>query len=51
MAQEWWLVRPVTPVLRGLAGSIARGRLRVHPPLPRGVVGFPLPSRRAAART
>ena len=26
MAQEWWLVRPVTPVLRGLAGSVARGR-------------------------
>ena len=25
MAQEWWLVRPVTPVLRGLAGKCRPG--------------------------
>ena len=35
-------------VLRAVSPGV--GRIQVHPPLPRGLVGFPLPSRRAAER-
>ena len=51
MAQEWWLVRPVTPVLRGLAGSVARGRSHTgSPPASAGPgwVSSPLSARRLA---
>ena len=51
MAQEWWRA-PGYPGVCGVLRAVSPGvgRIRVHPPLPRGLVGFPLPSRRAAER-